>query len=168
MNVPNIFSQKLHENNASLDWFFWNSKNINAMHRLFWNEESKQKVDIQRTFLNKVQNLWKHAVKTAQEKLKWQRPKVKSKSQVHSMWLDIWSNDKLQQYAVAQKEEFKYGCWTRQIEADPCRLQKKNFAKSRQWFGLRQEILVKSRQKKSLLFCSCVRSNVPGQRITCN
>ena len=41
------------------------------------------------------------------------------------MWLDIWSNDKLQQYAVAQKEEFKYGCWTRQIEADPCRLQKK-------------------------------------------
>ena len=110
-----------------LHWidFFWNSKNINAMHRLFWNEESKQKVDIQRTFLNKVQNLWKHAVKTAQEKLKWQRPKVKSKSQVHSMWLDIWSNDKLQQYAVAQKEEFKYGCWTRQIEADPCRLQKK-------------------------------------------
>ena len=56
-----------------------------------WNEESTQKVDIQRTFLYKVQNLWKHAVKewkltkTAQENLKWQRPNVKSKSKVHSM-----------------------------------------------------------------------------------
>ena len=70
---------------------FWNSKDIN---RLFLNEESRQKVDIQRTFLYKVQNnqnLWKHAVKeweltkTAQENLKWQRPNVKSKSKVHSM-----------------------------------------------------------------------------------
>ena len=34
--------------------------------------------------------------------------------------------------AMAQKEEFKYGCWIRQIEADPCSLQKKELAKSRQ------------------------------------
>ena len=33
---------------------FWNSKDIN---RLFWNEESRKKVVIQRTFLYKVQNL---------------------------------------------------------------------------------------------------------------
>ena len=141
------------------------------MHRLFWNEESKQKVDIQRTFLYKVQNLKtvktrSERVKTAQENLKWQRPNVKSKSKyIPCSWT-------FGQIATACSGAFKYDCWIRQTLA-AC---KKQLAKSRQSleFRLQQEILVKSRQpgravalvrKSHLLSCSYERSNVPGQRI---
>ena len=112
---------------------------------LIFNELSASKFSVY--FNSKVKTC-----ENSSREIKMTKVKSKSKSQVHSMWLCS---------AVAQKEEFKYGCWIRQIEAE---------------FEVRQEILVKSRQpgrcignrKSHLLFCSCARSNFPGQRITCN
>ena len=143
---------------------FWNSKDIN---RLFLNEESRQKVDIQRTFFyNHAEKEW-----TKQDQEIWFKTTKPWLNQSLRYILCSWTFGQLQQHAVAQKEEFKYDCWVRQtlkysLQKNPRQIEAEfgvqtSARNSRQIKAARPSRCIAQVRKSHLhmiLFCSYARS----------